>query len=53
MIKTKTIKFKKIENVEIIMAMTVMKIMITTVIKTKIITMLKIMRIKIGNHIKI
>ena len=53
MIKTRLIKVKSIENEEIIMAMTMTKIIIITVImKIMIITMM-IMRIKIGNQIKI
>ena len=47
------IKVKGIENEEIMMAMTMTKIIITTVIM-KIITIIRmIMRIKIGNRIKI
>ena len=52
MIKTKLIKVKSIENEEIIMAMTMTKIIIPTVIM-KIIIIMMIMRIKIGNRIKI
>ena len=52
MIKTKLIKVKSIENEEIIMAMTMAKIIIPTVIM-KIIIIMMIMRIKIGNCIKI
>ena len=54
MIKTRKIKVKGIENEEIIMAMTMTKIIITTkVIMKIIIIIMMIMRIKIGNHIKI
>ena len=49
MIKTRPRKVKSIENEEIIMT----KIMITTVIMKIIIAIIMIMRIKIGNHIKI
>ena len=48
MIKTKKIKAKRIENDEIIMAMTITKTIITKVI---IITKMR-MRIRIGNRIK-
>ena len=47
MVKTGKIKFKSIENEEIIMAMKMTK---TTI--TKVIIMMR-MRIKIGNHIEI
>ena len=50
MIKTILIKVKSIENEEIIMAMA--KIIIRTVIM-KIIIIMMIMRIKIGNRVKI
>ena len=54
MIKTRLMKVKKIENEEIIMAMTMTKIIITTVIMKKItITIMMIMRSKTGNQIKI
>ena len=54
MIKTRKIKVKSIENEEIIMAMTMTKIIITTTVIMKIIIIIMmIMRIKIGNHIKI
>ena len=52
MIKTRLIKAKSIENEEIIMTMTVRKIMITTVIMKKVIIMM-ITRIKIGKSMKI
>ena len=51
MIKTGLIKVKSIENEEIIMRMT--KIIITTVIMKIIIIIRMIMRLKIGNRIKI
>ena len=46
-------KVKSIENEEIIMAITLIKIIITRVIMTLIIRIMMVMRIKIGNHIKI
>ena len=46
MIKSRTIKVKSIENEEQIMTITIIKIIITT-------TIVMIMRIKIGNRIKI
>ena len=49
MIKTRLIKVKNIENEEIIMAMTMTKTIITNII----IIIMIIMRIKIGNRIKI
>ena len=49
MVKTRKIKVKSIENEEIIMAMTMTKIIITKII----ITIMMRMRIKIGNLIKI
>ena len=49
MIKLRKIKVKTIENEEIIMAMTMTK----TILAKKIIITMMIMRIKIGNHIKI
>ena len=49
MVKTRKIKVKTIENEEIIMSMTMVKIIITKVI----ITIMMRMRIKIGNRIKI
>ena len=49
MIKTRKIKVKSIDTEEIVLAMTMTKTIITT--KIKIIMM--IMRIKIGNRIKI
>ena len=51
MIKTGLIKVKSIENEEIIMTMT--KIIIATVIMKVIIIIRMIMRIKIGNRMKI
>ena len=51
MIKTRIIKVNSIENGEIIMAITMMKI-ITTVVMI-IIIIIMIMRIQIGNFIKI
>ena len=53
MIKTRLIKVKSIENEEILMAMTMTKITITTVLMKLIIIITFIMRIKIGNQIKI
>ena len=47
------VKVKSIENEEIIMAMTITKIIIATVIMKIIIIMMIIMRIKIGNRVKI
>ena len=52
MIKTRIIKVKSIENEEIIIAITLTKIILTTVIM-KIIIIIMTMRIKIRNHIKI
>ena len=51
MVKTRMIKVKRIENDEMIIAITIIKIIIT-VIMTIMIT-ITIMRIKIGNFIKI
>ena len=53
MIKTRLIKVKSIENEEIIMAMTMSKIIITTVIMKIIIIIMMIVKTKIGNQIKI
>ena len=53
MITTRIINVKGIENEEIIMAITMIKIIITTVIMTITIIIMMIMRIKIGNRIKI
>ena len=50
MIKTRLRKVKSLENEEIIMAMTMTKIVITTAI---MIIIMMIMRIKIGNRIEI
>ena len=52
MIETRTITVKSIKNEEII-AITMMKIIITTVTMTIITIMMMITKIKIGNHIKI
>ena len=52
MIRTRMIKVKSIENEEIIMAITITKIILATVIII-IIIIIRIMRIKIGNRIKI
>ena len=49
MVKTRKIKVKSIENEEIIMAVTMTKTVITKII----IIMMMIMRIEIGNCIKI
>ena len=51
MIKTRLMKVRSIENEEITMAVTLVKIIITTV-TMKIVIILMIMRIKIGNRIK-
>ena len=51
MIKTRIIKVKSIENVKIIMAITLTKMIIMK--NTVIIVIIMIMRIKIGNQIKI
>ena len=51
MIKTRLIKVKSIENEEIKMAMRMTNIIITAIMK--IIITIMIMRIKIGNHMKI
>ena len=51
MIKTRLIDFKGIENEEIIMSMTMIKIIITFIMKIIIIMM--IVRIKIGKSMKI
>ena len=53
MIKTRLIKVKSIENEEIIMAMTMTKIIMTAVIMKKIMIIMMIMRIKITKLIKI
>ena len=52
MIKTAMVKVKSIENEEIIMAMTITKIIIATVIMKIIIITMIVMRIKIGNRVK-
>ena len=52
MIKTRTVKVKSIKNEEIIMAITMIKIIITTVLMIIIITIIMRMRIKTGNGIK-
>ena len=51
MIKAKIIKVKSIEKEEIIMTITMIKMIITTVIMTIIIIIMMIKRIKIGNYI--
>ena len=53
MIKTRIIKVKSIENEEIIMVITMIKIIIIALIMKIIIIILLIMRIKFGNRIKI
>ena len=50
MVKTRLIKVKSIENKDILMAITMAKIIITVIIKTII---MMIMRIKIDNQIKL
>ena len=49
MVKTRMIKVKRIENDEMIIAITIIKIIITVMT----IIIITIMRIKIGNFIKI
>ena len=53
MIKPRKIKVKSIENGEIIIAMTMSTTLRTTVKIKIIIIIMVIMRIKIGNHIRI
>ena len=53
MIKTRLMKAKSIENEKIIMSLTMTKIIMTTVIMKIIIIIMMIMRIKIGNQIKL
>ena len=53
MIKTRILKVKSIENEEIIIAITMTKIIITTAIMKIIITIMMVMRRKIHNRIKI
>ena len=53
LIKTRTTKVKTIKNGEIIIAIKMMKIIITTVIMAIITIMMNIIKVKIGNHIKI
>ena len=53
MIKTRIIKVKSIDNEEIIIAITMAKIIITTVIMKIIMIMMMTMRRKIHNRIKI
>ena len=53
MVKTRTMKVKRIKNGEITMAITMIKIIITTVIMTIIIKIMMIMKIKLADHIKI
>ena len=52
MVKTRTMKVKRIKNEEITIAITMIKIIITTVIMTIIIKIM-IMKIKLADHIKI
>ena len=52
MIKTRLIKVKSIGNEEIVMAMTMTKIIMTTVIMEIIMIIMMITRIKISNKIK-
>ena len=52
MIKTRIIKFKSIENEEIIIAITMTKIILTTAIMKIIIIITMTMRIKIHNRMK-
>ena len=53
MVKTRTMKVKRIKNEEITIAITMIKIMITTVIMTIIIKIMMIMKIKLADHMKI
>ena len=53
MIKTRIIKVKSIENEEMIIAVTITKIIITTVIMKVITITMKTMRIKISNCLRI
>ena len=53
MIKTRIIKVKGIKNEEIIMAITMTKIVITIVIMRVIIIIMMIMRIMIGNCLEL
>ena len=53
MIKTRIIKVKSIENEEMIIAVTITKIIITTVMMKVITITMKTMRIKIGNCLRI
>ena len=53
MIKTRTIKVKHIENEEIIMAVTMTKIIIITAVIISMIIIMMRMKIKIVNWIKI
>ena len=53
MIKTRLIKVKSIENEEIIVAMTMTKMIITAVIMKIIMIIIIIMRIEIGNQTKL
>ena len=52
MIETRIIRVKRIENQEKIMARRMIKAIVTTTIMTVIIIIVMIMRIKIGNRIK-
>ena len=53
MIKTRIINVKSLENEEIIITITMAKIILTTVIMEIIIMIMMTMRIKIHNRIKI
>ena len=54
MIKTRIMKIKSIENEEIMMVITMTKMIIKTIImKITIIIIMMVIRIKIGNRIKI
>ena len=53
MLKTRIMKVKSIENQEMMMVMTMKKIIIKTVIMTITIIIMMVIRIKIGNRIKI
>ena len=53
MIKSRIIKLKSIEKKEIMIAITMTKIVITTIIMKIITIIMETMRIKIGNRLKI
>ena len=53
MIKTRIMKIKSIENEEIMMVITMTKMIIKTIIMTITIIIMMVIRIKIGNRIKI